>query len=152
MEFLLNYYFDFGLMADELEPVRAQYAARFRVYSPDRRGHGRTPDVEELGRVRARTLVVWYRPTCSSARVRSRRSSRFGTETCPPTTSPCSHSRTRTSRSGSGKGSGSSSGLRTTPNTAVFAPTPIASAPPLPPSPVTVTRIGTRSRAISRRL
>lgn len=32
--------------ADELDPVRAQYAARFRVYSPDRRGHGRTPDVE----------------------------------------------------------------------------------------------------------
>ena len=32
--------------ADELDPVRATYAARFRVYSPDRRGHGRTPDVE----------------------------------------------------------------------------------------------------------
>jgi pimeloyl-ACP methyl ester carboxylesterase len=32
--------------ADELEPIRARYAARFRVYSPDRRGHGRTPDVE----------------------------------------------------------------------------------------------------------
>jgi pimeloyl-ACP methyl ester carboxylesterase len=32
--------------ADELDPVRAQYAARFRVFSPDRRGHGRTPDVE----------------------------------------------------------------------------------------------------------
>jgi pimeloyl-ACP methyl ester carboxylesterase len=32
--------------ADELNPVRAQYAARFRVYSPDRRGHGRTADVE----------------------------------------------------------------------------------------------------------
>lgn len=32
--------------ADELDPVRAQYAARFRVYTPDRRGHGRTPDVE----------------------------------------------------------------------------------------------------------
>jgi pimeloyl-ACP methyl ester carboxylesterase len=32
--------------ADELDPVRAMYAARFRVYSPDRRGHGRTPDVE----------------------------------------------------------------------------------------------------------
>ena len=31
-------------------------------------------------------------------------------------------------------------------------PTPIASAPPLPPSPVTVTITGTRSRAISRRL
>ena len=26
--------------------MRAQYAARFRVYTPDRRGHGRTPDVE----------------------------------------------------------------------------------------------------------
>jgi pimeloyl-ACP methyl ester carboxylesterase len=32
--------------ADELDPIRATYAARFRVYSPDRRGHGRTPDVE----------------------------------------------------------------------------------------------------------
>lgn len=32
--------------SDELDPVRARYAARFRVYSPDRRGHGRTPDVE----------------------------------------------------------------------------------------------------------
>jgi pimeloyl-ACP methyl ester carboxylesterase len=32
--------------SDELDPVRPQYAARFRVYSPDRRGHGRTPDVE----------------------------------------------------------------------------------------------------------
>jgi pimeloyl-ACP methyl ester carboxylesterase len=32
--------------ADELDPIRAQYAARFRVYSPDRRGHGRTADVE----------------------------------------------------------------------------------------------------------
>jgi len=30
----------------ELDPVRAQYAARFRVFTPDRRGHGRTPDVD----------------------------------------------------------------------------------------------------------
>ncbi|HYH30915.1 MAG TPA: alpha/beta hydrolase [Pseudonocardia sp.] len=30
----------------ELEPARAAYAARFRVFTPDRRGHGRTPDVE----------------------------------------------------------------------------------------------------------
>lgn len=29
----------------ELEPVRDAYAARFRVLTPDRRGHGRTPDV-----------------------------------------------------------------------------------------------------------
>lgn len=29
----------------ELEPVRDAYAARFRVFTPDRRGHGRTPDV-----------------------------------------------------------------------------------------------------------
>ena len=30
----------------ELDPVRDSYAARFRVYTPDRRGHGRTPDVD----------------------------------------------------------------------------------------------------------
>jgi pimeloyl-ACP methyl ester carboxylesterase len=29
----------------ELEPVRDAYAGRFRVFTPDRRGHGRTPDV-----------------------------------------------------------------------------------------------------------
>jgi pimeloyl-ACP methyl ester carboxylesterase len=29
----------------ELEPVRAAYAHRFHVFTPDRRGHGRTPDV-----------------------------------------------------------------------------------------------------------
>jgi pimeloyl-ACP methyl ester carboxylesterase len=29
----------------ELEPVRDAYAARFHVFTPDRRGHGRTPDV-----------------------------------------------------------------------------------------------------------
>jgi pimeloyl-ACP methyl ester carboxylesterase len=29
----------------ELEPAREAYAARFHVYTPDRRGHGRTPDV-----------------------------------------------------------------------------------------------------------
>ncbi len=32
--------------SDELDPVRAQYAARFRLYTPDRRAHGRTADVE----------------------------------------------------------------------------------------------------------
>jgi pimeloyl-ACP methyl ester carboxylesterase len=29
----------------ELEPVREAYAERFHVFTPDRRGHGRTPDV-----------------------------------------------------------------------------------------------------------
>lgn len=29
----------------ELDPVLAAYATQFRVYTPDRRGHGRTPDV-----------------------------------------------------------------------------------------------------------
>jgi pimeloyl-ACP methyl ester carboxylesterase len=29
----------------ELDPVRAAYAERFRVFTPDRRGHGHTPDV-----------------------------------------------------------------------------------------------------------
>jgi pimeloyl-ACP methyl ester carboxylesterase len=29
----------------ELAPVLGSYAARFRVFTPDRRGHGRTPDV-----------------------------------------------------------------------------------------------------------
>jgi pimeloyl-ACP methyl ester carboxylesterase len=29
----------------ELEPVRESYAAKFHVFAPDRRGHGRTPDV-----------------------------------------------------------------------------------------------------------
>jgi pimeloyl-ACP methyl ester carboxylesterase len=29
----------------EFEPVCEAYAARFRVFTPDRRGHGRTPDV-----------------------------------------------------------------------------------------------------------
>ncbi|MDT0351507.1 alpha/beta fold hydrolase [Pseudonocardia charpentierae] len=32
--------------SDELDPVHAQYAARFRLYTPDRRAHGRTADVE----------------------------------------------------------------------------------------------------------
>jgi pimeloyl-ACP methyl ester carboxylesterase len=32
--------------SDELDPVRAQYAARFRLFTPDRRAHGRTADVE----------------------------------------------------------------------------------------------------------
>jgi pimeloyl-ACP methyl ester carboxylesterase len=32
--------------SDELDPVRAQYAARFQLYTPDRRAHGRTADVE----------------------------------------------------------------------------------------------------------
>lgn len=46
--------------ADELKPVRAQYAARFQVYSPDRRGHGRTPDVDgpiEFERTSADTVA-----------------------------------------------------------------------------------------------
>jgi pimeloyl-ACP methyl ester carboxylesterase len=30
----------------ELDPVRDAYTARFRVYAPERRGHGRTPDVD----------------------------------------------------------------------------------------------------------
>jgi pimeloyl-ACP methyl ester carboxylesterase len=30
----------------ELDPVRARYEARFRVFTPDRRGHGRTRDVD----------------------------------------------------------------------------------------------------------
>jgi pimeloyl-ACP methyl ester carboxylesterase len=30
----------------ELDPVRARYAAQFRVFTPDRRGHGHTPDVD----------------------------------------------------------------------------------------------------------
>ena len=30
----------------ELRPVRERYAARFRVFAPDRRGHGRTPDAD----------------------------------------------------------------------------------------------------------
>jgi pimeloyl-ACP methyl ester carboxylesterase len=29
----------------EFDPVREAYAARFHVFTPDRRGHGRTPDV-----------------------------------------------------------------------------------------------------------
>jgi len=29
----------------ELDPVLADYASRFHLYTPDRRGHGRTPDV-----------------------------------------------------------------------------------------------------------
>jgi pimeloyl-ACP methyl ester carboxylesterase len=32
--------------SSELDPVRAEYAFGFRVFSPDRRGHGRTADVE----------------------------------------------------------------------------------------------------------
>jgi len=46
--------------ADELDPVRERYAARFRVFTPDRRGHGRTPDVEgplDFGRTAADTLA-----------------------------------------------------------------------------------------------
>jgi pimeloyl-ACP methyl ester carboxylesterase len=31
--------------SSEFEPVREAYAAQFRVFTPDRRGHGRTPDV-----------------------------------------------------------------------------------------------------------
>ena len=31
--------------SSELAPVRDAYAARFHVFTPDRRGHGRTPDV-----------------------------------------------------------------------------------------------------------
>ena len=31
--------------ARELDPVLDSYAARFRLYTPDRRGHGRSPDV-----------------------------------------------------------------------------------------------------------
>jgi pimeloyl-ACP methyl ester carboxylesterase len=31
--------------AREFEPVREAYAARFHVFTPDRRGHGHTPDV-----------------------------------------------------------------------------------------------------------
>ena len=44
----------------ELHPVRAQYAARFRVYTPDRRGHGRTPDVDgpmDFERIAADTIA-----------------------------------------------------------------------------------------------
>jgi len=32
--------------SSELDPVRGRYAERFRVFTPDRRGHGRTPDVD----------------------------------------------------------------------------------------------------------
>jgi pimeloyl-ACP methyl ester carboxylesterase len=37
-----------GGMSDarELDPVLDTYAARFRVYAPERRGHGHTPDVD----------------------------------------------------------------------------------------------------------
>ena len=44
----------------ELDPVRAQYAARFRVFTPDRRGHGRTPDVDgpmDFERIAADTIA-----------------------------------------------------------------------------------------------
>ena len=30
----------------ELDPLRSRYAERFRVHTPDRRGHGRSPDVD----------------------------------------------------------------------------------------------------------
>ncbi|MDF3051822.1 MAG: putative hydrolase or acyltransferase of alpha/beta superfamily, partial [Pseudonocardia sp.] len=30
--------------ASELDPVVDEYAARFRVFTPERRGHGHTPD------------------------------------------------------------------------------------------------------------
>jgi pimeloyl-ACP methyl ester carboxylesterase len=32
--------------SDELDPVRARYAEHFRVFTPDRRAHGRTADVD----------------------------------------------------------------------------------------------------------
>ena len=44
----------------ELDPVRARYAARFRVFTPDRRGHGRTPDVDgpmDFERIAADTIA-----------------------------------------------------------------------------------------------
>jgi pimeloyl-ACP methyl ester carboxylesterase len=45
--------------ARELDPVRERYAACFRVVTPDRRGHGRTPDVDgplDFGRTAADTI------------------------------------------------------------------------------------------------
>lgn len=44
----------------ELDPVRARYAARFRVFAPDRRGHGRTADVDgpmDFERIAADTIA-----------------------------------------------------------------------------------------------
>lgn len=32
--------------SDELDPVLSRYESHFRVFTPDRRGHGRTPDVD----------------------------------------------------------------------------------------------------------
>ena len=44
----------------ELDPVRARYAAGFRVFTPDRRGHGCTPDVDgpmDFERIAADTIA-----------------------------------------------------------------------------------------------
>jgi pimeloyl-ACP methyl ester carboxylesterase len=67
--------------SDELDPVRAHYAARFQLYTPDRRAHGRTADVEgplDFEMIAAGTLRSWRRssagpPTSSASATGPRR-------------------------------------------------------------------------------